>query len=354
MNFDLDENQELFKATAEKFNQGMDIAMRHKARAMDNGFDNKRWQEMSELGLIAIAASEDDGGLGGSVLDCAIIAQTMGEAIGIEPWLECGFLPTRLMAGCQDISDIISGNTLYAFAFAESNSRYNLNAKLVNAAPISDGYSLSGEKQFVMNGAVADMFIVSALMNGETQLFTVPRSAEGVNVKPYPIADGSFAAVLTLHNAPADALLSDNATRMQNAINDTRIMACAEMIGLSRRLFNETLEYLKTREQFGQPIGRFQALQHRMVDCYEKLEQMQSSLYRTLLSEGTDRTREIQGTKAFVSESAILIAQEAVQLHGGMGLSDELIIGHGLKRILLLSRLFGDPTSDLAAYAKAA
>ena len=127
-------------------------------------------------------------------------------------------------------------------------------------------------------------------------------------------------------------------------------MATAEMVGIAKRLFDDTLEYVKTREQFGQPIGRFQVIQHRLVDAYAKLEAIQSALYRAMLMPGQDRA----ATKAFVAEAAIWIGEQAIQLHGGMGVSDELAVGHGVKRILLLSKLFGDPESAIAAMAKAA
>jgi alkylation response protein AidB-like acyl-CoA dehydrogenase len=196
---------------------------------------------------------------------------------------------------------------------------------------------------------VADLFIVTARLEGDTTLFTVPRDAKGVDAKPYPVADGSFATVLTLRDVGVDAPLPDGPARLTQAVADARLMASAEMVGIAQRLFDDTLDYVKTREQFGQPIGRFQVIQHRMVDGYAKVEQMQSALYRHLLQNG-----DVQGLKAFIGESALWVAHQAVQLHGGMGMSDELGIGHGLKRIMLLSKLFGDPASDLASFAKAA
>jgi alkylation response protein AidB-like acyl-CoA dehydrogenase len=126
------------------------------------------------------------------------------------------------------------------------------------------------------------------------------------------------------------------------------------MVGVAQRLFDDTLAYVKTREQFGQPLGRFQVIQHNMVGGYEKVELMQSALYRVLLADSASRAREIRGLKAFVGETAIAVAQLSVQMHGGMGTTDDLGIGHGLKRIILLSKLFGDPASDLAAFAQAA
>lgn len=349
MNFDLDENQSLFKATVERFAASADVPARHKTRKLPGGFNRDRWREMAALGLIAIAGNESDGGLGGSPLDCAIVAQALGRAQAVEPWLECGFLGARLLGGTPYAGEVISGETLAAFAFAEPNRRFALDAMSMQVRAAGDGFVLSGEKHFVLSGAVADLFIVTARLGDKTTLFVVPRNAKGVDAKPYPIADGSFASVLTLRDVHVGAPLPDGPARLERVVTDARLMASAEMVGIAQRLFDDTLNYVKTREQFGQPIGRFQVIQHRMVDGYAKVEQMQSALYRALLKGG-----DVQGLKAFIGESALWVAHQAVQLHGGMGMSDELGIGHGLKRIMLLSKLFGDPASDLATYAKAA
>lgn len=354
MNFDLDENQSLFKAAVERFASGADVSARHRTRALPGRIDHARWRDMAELGLIALAASEGDGGLGGSLLDCAVVAQALGKCQSVEPWLECGFLGARLLGGTPWMVDIISGEKLAAFAFAESGRRYALDAVKVRAQRSGSGYSLSGEKQFVLSGAVADLFVVTAHLDGATALFVVPRDAHGVDIKAYPMVDGSFAAVLTLRDVAVTAPLPDAPARLANAIDDARLMAAAEMVGLAHRLFDDTLAYVKTREQFGQPLGRFQVIQHNMVGGYEKVELIQSALYRVILDQGDDRTRTIMGLKAFVGDAAIAVAHLAVQMHGGMGTTDELGIGHGLKRIMLLSKLFGDPATDLAIYAQAA
>ncbi len=354
MNFDLDENQSLFKAAVERFSSSATVPARLRTRALAGGFDPARWHELAGLGLIAIAASERDGGLGGSSLDCAVVAQALGNAQAVEPWLECGFLAARLLAGTSFIEQVISGETLAAFAFAEAGRRYTLDAVHMRASKSGDGYTLSGEKQFVLHGAVADLFIVTANLEGTTALFAVPRDAAGVDVRPYPVADGSFAAILTLHNVNVSAPLPGGPERLARVIDDSRLMASAEMVGQAQKLFDDTLSYVKTREQFGQPLGRFQVIQHNMVGGYEKIEQMQSALYRAILAPETGRSRELCGLKAFVGEAAISVAHLAVQMHGGMGTTDELGIGHGLKRIMLLSKLFGDPASDLALFAKAA
>ncbi len=355
MNFDLDDNQSLFKAAVERFSMGADVPARLRTRTLAGGFDRARWKEMADLGLIALAAAEQDGGLGGSLLDCAVVAQALGKSQAVEPWLECGFLAARLLGGAPVIQHIISGEAIAAFAFAEAGRRFALDAVRMRAQPAgAAGYRLSGEKQFVLGGAVADYFIVTANLDGATALFCVPRDAKGVDIRAYPVADGSFAALLSLRDVVVDASLPNSAERLSDAIDDGRVMASAEMVGHAQRLFDDTLDYVKTREQFGQPLGRFQVIQHNMVGGYEKVELMQSALYGALLGEGHGKSRDICGLKAFVGASAIEIGHLAVQTHGGMGTADELGISHGLKRIMLLSKLFGDPATDLALYAKAA
>lgn len=344
MNFDLDDNQLLFRDTVERFCAPVDVARRRAMRRMDGGFDRARWQELAELGLVALALPEGGGGLGGSMLDCAVVAQAMGQALAVEPWTECSFLSARLLAGSSHAAAIADGSKLATLAFAEAQGRYTLDARAVSA---KDG-RINGEKIFVLSAAAADLFIVTANEGGATRLFITEAKGEGVDIRPYPIVDGSLAGVVTFRNVPAEPL--GDFARLAAAVDETRLIAAAEIVGTAKRLFEDTLGYVKTREQFGQPIGRFQVIQHRLVDAYAKLEAIQSSLYRALLLPGQDRA----ATKAFIAEEAIWIAEQTVQLHGGMGMTDELAIGHGVKRILLLSKLFGDPASAIAAMAKAA
>lgn len=353
MNFDLDENQELFKSTVERFMKDVTVTDRHRVRKMPGGFDPARWKELSDAGLIAVTAAEADGGIDGSQTDCAVVAQSLGKAMCFDPWLECGYLPAKLLAGTQYCGSVVAGDLLCAFAFAEPGQRYVLNAEVTTAKITGGSVFLTGEKNFVLYGAIASHFIVTAKLDGKTELFLLERMAHGVTIKEYPVTDGGVAVVLSLHNSPAVAL-PGGAQKLHAAIDEARIAATAEMIGIAQKLFDDTLEYVQTREQFGQPIGQFQVIQHAMVDCYDKLEQMQSGLLRLLLVPAADRSAQIEGFKAMIGENAHWIAHQAVQFHGGMGMSDELNIGHGLKRIILLSRLFGDPQSGYARLSKAA
>jgi len=351
MDFDLDEDQALFKASIERFCAPIDVAARLRMRRLPDGFDRERWRELAALGLIGLAASESDNGLGGSAVDCAVVARALGYGQSVEPWLECGFLAARLLAGTGHIAAVIDGTAVAALAFAEAGGRYTLEARAVKARAAGAGFTLSGEKRFVLSGAAADLFIVTARLGEETRLFAVARGTPGVEVKPYPVSDGSVAAVVILHDVAVDAEAHIGGfDRLLAAVDAARLMAAAEMAGLARRLFDDTLAYVKTREQFGQPLGRFQVIQHRMVDAYSRCEAIESALYRALLTPGASA----EAAKAFIGEAAIWVAETAVQMHGGMGTTDELGICHGLKRIVLLSKLFGDPASGLTAMAKAA
>lgn len=343
MDFDLSETQQLFRATVERFCGPVDIAARKVRRAQPGGLDRARWGELAELGLIGVAAAETDGGMGGSLADCAVIARALGEGLASEPWLECAYLPARLLAGRAELSGVLSGETIAALAFAEPGRRYRLDARDVRA----EGGTLRGTKTFVPCGGAAELFVVSAATANGPALFAVAAEAPGVTVRPYAVADGSIAAELVLDGAvTGDPLTADFAA----VIDEARILAAAEMTGLAQRLLADTLDYVKTREQFGQPIGRFQVIQHRLVDCYAKVEAMQSALYRALLVGDLPAV----AVKGFVAEEAIWLGQQAVQLHGGMGMTDELAVGHALKRILLLARLFGDPAAGMAALGRQA
>lgn len=334
MNFDLTDDQAMFKATVERFVGAGDVETRRRARA------NPRWAQLAELGLLALPASEKADGLGGSLTDCAVVAEALGHGVAPEPWLECAFLPLRLLGEADPATAIARGELRAAFAFAEPGRRYRLDPVATRAS----GGRVSGARTFVLGGAAAELFLVTARAEDGPALFAVPR--EAVTVRDYTVVDGGQAAELRLRDVPATRVAGWDA--VLRAIDEARLIAAAEMLGLATRLFEETLAYVRQREQFGQPLGRFQAIQHRLVDCYAMLEQMRSALIRGLTGGAAT------GAKAFIAERALHIGHEAIQLHGGMGVTDELIVGHAHKRVLLLAKLFGDPAADLATYAEAA
>lgn len=358
MNFDLTEEQQLFTDTVGRFSAPIDVEARRKLRALDGGYDRSRWQELAELGLIALAVAEKQGGMGGSPVDLALIGEAIGRAISPDPWLENGVLPARLLSAAGAggaLERIMSGEAIYAFAWAERAQRYSFEPKQARL----EGNRLTGDKTFVLGAGIADHFLVTARDGDNIALLALPRDAAAMDIRTYCLADGSIAGELRFNNLKVEDAnrLKISRDALANIVADIRLLAAAESVGLGQRLLDDTLSYVKEREQFGVPIGSFQALQHRLVDCYAKIEQSRSMLYRAAMGDHADFTswnKSSSGAKAYISEAVDHVAREAVQMHGGMGVTDELAIGHAMKRLMVLSRLFGDVSTNLAEYAEAA
>jgi len=353
MNFDLDEGQIMARDTIARFLGPVDIAARHAMRRQPGGYSRDRWRQLADLGLLAFAAPETMGGMGGTMVDLALVAEALGKGLAIDPWLENGVLPIRLAAAAGDaalVGELLAGERFAAVAFAEPGRRYETEAVRTRA----DGGHVAGAKTFVLGAALADMLLVTL---AEDKLAKIAEDAPGIVRQDYPVIDGSNAATVDLHRTPADILDLPRAA-FDRAIGDARLLAAAEMLGLAQTMFDDTLAYVGERQQFGAAIGSFQALQHRLVECYAALEQARSMVLRTaMLDPTTDDAnwpRIAAGAKAFVGEAATRIGLEAVQMHGGMGQTDELAIGHALKRVMLLDKLFGDQDHCLRSYARAA
>ncbi len=353
MNFDLDESQQLARDTIGRFLGPVDIAARHAIRKAKGGYSRARWQEIADLGLLALAAPEAMGGMGGTMVDLALVAEALGKGVAIDPWIENGVLPIRLAAAAGDsalVEEMLAGTRFVAVAFAEPGRRYESDAVAARA----EAGQISGAKTFVLGAPLADLFLVTTTGHGLAKL---DADAAGVVQQHYPVIDGSNAATLDFHNVAAEALDLPEA-RYQRVIGDVRLLAAAEMLGLAQSMFDDTLAYVGERQQFGAAIGSFQALQHRLVECYAALEQARSMVLRTaMLDPTTDDAkwpRIAAGAKAYVGEAATRIGLEAVQMHGGMGQTDELAIGHALKRVMLLDKYFGDQAHCLRSYARAA
>ncbi|MDZ3830891.1 MAG: acyl-CoA dehydrogenase family protein [Sphingopyxis sp.] len=353
MNFDLDEDQQLTRDTIGRFLGQVDIAVRHAMRKADGGYPRTRWQEVADLGLLALAAPQVMGGMGGTMVDLVLAAEALGRGIAIDPWLENGVLPIRLAAATGDaglVGDLLTGAQLAAVGFAEPTRRYENKAVGTKA----EGNQIAGAKTFVLGAPIADTLLITVADN---KLARIAKDAIGVVRQDYPVIDGSYAATLDLRRAPADLLELPEAM-FQRVVGDVRLLAAAEMVGLAQTMFDDTLAYVGEREQFGAAIGSFQALQHRLVECYAALEQARSMILRTAMLDPTSDDagwpRIAAGAKAFVGEAAMRIGLEAVQMHGGMGQTDELAIGHALKRVMLLDKFLGDQDHCLRSFARAA
>ncbi len=362
MNFDLSEQQALLKATVERFARdrgGLDVERRRATRALPGGMDRAGWEGLADLGVLALPFAESAGGLGGGPVDLITVAEALGAGLATEPFTESLVMAGSLLEAAGDhrwLPDLMAGKLLPAAALLERAGRYNLFHVETRAREQGGRWLLSGAKSAVWQGGAADLFVVSARIQGAIRevsgisLFAVP--ADKVERRAWRAADGSLAAEIAFHDVEALPLDVDFADAVQAAQHRTWLSASAEMLGVASMLFQATLHYVKTRVQFGRPIGQFQAIQHRLTDAYVALEQARSLLYRAALAEDGGRT--IAGARAYMAEAALKVAHEAVQFHGGMGVTDELIVGHGLKRIQMLARLWGDGDLALSRFADAA
>ncbi len=371
MNFDLDEQQVLLKNMVERFVlDRYDLEKRRHYLGEALGFSAENWAMLAELGLLALPFPADVDGLDGGPVDLITVTEALGHGLVVEPFLDsvvlAGGLLTRGGTDTQKaewIGQIIAGAARPALAHSEAKARFNLAHVSTTARHDGGNVVLNGAKTHVLAGASADLLIVSARESGATgdrdgiAFYLVPGDAAGVTRRSYRIADGTQAAEITLDNVTvsADARLSGGLDALEAAIDQTHLAACGEMLGIMGLLMETTLDYLRTRKQFGVTIGSFQAIQHRMVACYIGQEQARSLVYGAALAEpGPAQRRAIAGAKAYVTEAALRIGHESVQFHGGMGVSDELIVSHAHKRILVLSKLLGDGQTALQAYQRAA
>jgi len=359
VNFDLSETQKLFRSTVERFTRDIDVVAREKIRTASNAYDTARWVELAELGLLAVAAKEDQGGLDGSLIDLSTIAESFGFKNALDPWIENGALPISVLSKANDseiLDSVLDGSKIAAVAFAEPNSRYNLFSINTQASKTANNsYSLNGEKSFVMGGALADYLLVTANENDDFGIYCVPSDSKGISSRRYQLSDGSLATLITMTEVevPESSKLNITPEQYQEVVAETCVLCSAEMLGLSQLMLDDTVKYVKEREQFGVSIGSFQSIQHGLVDCFSELEQMRSMLYRTLLLEQNsiaDWHANVLGAKSFIADGANFIARQAVQYHGAMGITDEVTIGHAMKRVLILSRMFGDSSDNLNHY----
>lgn len=323
---------------------------------------------MAETGLFAIPFSEGHGGLGGGATDLICIMKPLGYCLAAEPLLAgpvlAGGLLDRMGTDAQIEAwapKIIGGAAHIAFAHAEKAARFRLDFVETVYASADDQTMLTGRKTFVLAGGAADVFIVSSVADSQVQngdargnqirFFLVDANADGLTRRRYRLADGAVACEIDLRNVAAEPMAGGFEDFLAVAAQ-TKIAACAEMVGVMERLLDATTEYVKNRNQFGQPLGKFQVIQHRLADLYTSLELSRSHLYRMASAAIDDEAgrQAISGSKAFVADAAMKLAEEAVQLHGGMGVTDELFIGDGLKKIMVLSTLFGDAPTELARY----
>ena len=374
MDIQLTEEQELLRGSLQRLlRDRYDFDARRKIVATDEGWSRKHWSAFAELGLCAAPFQESSGGLGGGPLATMIVMREFGRNLVVEPFLETVVLAGGLIedVGSQAQHDaflpqIMAGESIWALAWAEGRSRYDFNNVATTARCQGEVYVLNGTKATVIGAPWADKLIVSARTSGEPRdrsgvsLFVVDRQSANLHLQSFKTIDGRRAAEITLLNVqvPASQLLGTEGEGVAalEACRDRAIAAlCAEAVGAMSELNSVTLEYAKTRKQFGVALGTFQVLQHRMVDMFIALEEAISLTQHLNLSLATGEphgSKLASGAKSKVGYAARFIAEQAIQLHGGMGMSDELNVGHYFKRIASINVQFGDPTYHLMRYAR--
>jgi pimeloyl-CoA dehydrogenase small subunit len=365
MDFDLSEEQRLLKDSVDGLlNDSYDFESRKKYGAEKGGWSRNVWNKLAEQGLLGLPFSEDDGGFGAGAVETMIVMEALGKALLLEPYLATvvmggGFLRRGGSAEQRTahIPGIIEGSKTFAFAQLEKNSRYDLHDVATSAKKKGDAYVLDGEKFVVLNGESADTLVVTARTKGSQRdtsgigVFLVPGNAKGVSRKGYPTQDGLHAADISFTGVEvgADAAIGDpedSLPLIEQVVDDARIAMCAEAVGAMDESLKSTVEYLKTRTQFGVPIGSFQVLQHRAADMFVAVEQARSmSMFATMAADFDDakaRANAVAAAKVQIGRSGKFVGQQAIQLHGGIGMTMEAKIGHYFKRLTMIENTFGD------------
>ena len=364
MNFDYNEEQQLLADSVRRFLQkDYEFEARKKLVASAGGFGDKVWGAFAEMGLIGIPFSPDFGGFGGGAVDLMSVMEAFGEALVIEP-----YLPTLLGAQCVAkagsdalkkaiLPGVVEGKLRMAFAFSEKGARYDLAPSAVKAKRAGSGWTLEGEKVVVLGAPSASRLVISAQAPAGPSLFLV--DAKAVKMKPYVTLDEMRAADVVLSGTAGELLGAEGKALpvIEEVVDFATALVCAEAVGAMKFACDTTLEYLKTRKQFGVPIGTFQALQHRMVDMVVAYEQAKSMACLACsrvdgAADPKERARAVSSAKIKVSDNARLVSQEAIQLHGGMGMSEELKVSHTFRRLTMAAQQFGDADHHLERFAR--
>ena len=356
MDFDFSDDQEQLRDAVRKWvDKGYDFERRGRTVAA-GGFDRTAYNELAELGLAGLYIPEADGGMGMGPIEGMVVMEELGRGMVLEPLAQtliaggvlAGYAPEALKADW--LPRIASGEALVVLAYQERKARYKLDVCEAKATQSGVKWSLSATKHVVPAGDQADAFIVPAIADGKIALFLVERSAAGVTTRGYGTQDGARAADVSLQNAPAELITTEGLTALEHAVDIGIAAACAEAVGVMDKTMAITAEYLNTRKQFGVPIGSFQALRHRAADMKMQLELARSmSYYASLkLNAPTDeRRRALARAKVQLGTSMRYVGQQAVQLHGGIGVTDEYIVSHYFKKLTQLAMTFGDTLHHL-------
>lgn len=364
MDFSLSEEQSMLADSIARFiDSDYDFETRQRITLEDGGFSADMWRMFAELGFTAVPFAEADGGLDGGPVELMLMMEQFGRGLVVEPFLAnivlAGGVLRRTASDAQKstwLTPLIDGSLQAALAFTEPQARFDLSNIATTATGSNGEYRLNGSKSMVLNGGAATLLIIPARTSGQQieadgiTLFAVPAGAEGVTRRAYPTVDAHQAAEVGLANVAvgSDAVLGDIGSGLdilREVVDEATLAVCAESIGIMQTMQDKTVAYSKERVQFGVPIGSFQALQHRMVDTMIACEQSRSLMYwAVMLAAAGDAAaaRAISALKYQVGTAGIQVAREAVQIHGGMGVTWELDIAHYFKRITATDILFGN------------
>ena len=363
MNFDLTEERQMLSDTLRRYlSDKYDTAVRNRILESPQGYSDEIWAGLAELGVLGALFSEDDGGFGGAGFDIAVVFEELGRAGVVEPVLDTAVLAGGLIAASGNsaqkahLEAVIAGEMQLAFAHGEPQSRYDLSNVATKAESKDGAVLLTGRKAVVVNAEAADHFVVSAREEGDGRdvdgisLFLVPADSDGLTIEGYPLISGGRAAEVTLDavqlpevarlGAPGEAF-----PVIEAAMARATVAQMAEALGAMASAVDLTQEYLVTRKQFGRPIATFQALQHRMADMLTEMEQARSALINAaghLEADRTERERHVSAAKSLFGRVGRMIAEESIQMHGGIAMTQEYELAHIAKRIVMADHRFGD------------
>mgnify|MGYP003632489369 CR=1 FL=1 len=368
MNFTLTQEQQMLRDGARRF-----VAERHpfetgRAIAADSGFSRDHWQMFADLGWLALRVPEENGGLGWSLVDASILLEEFGRGLVAAPSISNMIVAPAVLkhAGESDVAlklleDLAAGSLLTALAIEEADSRYAISACQSTAKPGEKGFSLTARKVLVHDGSFADCFLVTAVEHGAVapSLFLVRSDAPGLRIRTYRTIDGHRAADLIMDDVEVDAgarLLGagEAEAAVEAGLDDARICMAAEAVGIMDAAIAVTTDYLKQRNQFGRPLAEFQSLTHRLADMYVASENARAMVYRALSRiDADDRAAAVSATMLAVAQAGELVCGQAIQLHGGIGMTDEYVISHYYKRIRSIAMTYGDAGFHKARYESA-
>ncbi|MBE1291196.1 MAG: acyl-CoA dehydrogenase [Rhodobacteraceae bacterium] len=352
MDFNLTEDRQMLADTLGRF-LGEQYPVEHRIKvAYDAPYhDPALWDQLVELGALYALAPEDAGGMGGSGFDISVVFEALGKALCPEPVLGA-LMASRLLAAARaDQEALLTGATKYAVGITEIDAPYELDQIATVATAKGDGFTLSGRKSTVYGGQVADIVLVAAKHGDGLGVFAV--NARDANVTGYGMMDGGGAAEVLLDDTPATLVVADAAAALQDAVNAGIVALCAEAVGAMEVTHSITVDYLKQRKQFGIPIGKFQVLQHRAVDMLTEIEQARSITIKAAAElGGADASKYASMAKNMIGRAARLVAEESIQMHGGIAMTWEYAVSHYAKRLIMLDAQLGDTDYHLSQVMK--